>query len=234
MYIKWAIANNMHFNDNKFELVRYGTLHEIQNNSSYISNTNTKIQSKGSTKDLGITMSASADFKEHINNVIETVKDLISWILRTFKSRSKLVMMQLWKSLVIPRLDYCSQLWDPAKAYLIKQLEELQKNFIRRIHGFRDIEYHKALEQLKLYLLQRRRERYRIIYLWSILENLVPNISNEQNQNIIKLQSSTLSRNGRLVATKVLPVSRFGNLRFNSFPFAGARLFNALPKSLRN
>ena len=64
--------------------------------------------------------------------------------------------------------------------------------------------------------------------------NLVPNISNEQNQKIIKLKSSTLSRNGRLVATKVLPVSRFGNLRFNSFPFAGARLFNALPKSLRN
>ena len=87
---KWAITNNMHFNDSKFELVRYGTIHEIQNNSSYFSNTNTRIQSKVSTKDLGITMSASADFKEHIDNVIETVKDLISWILRTFKSRTKL------------------------------------------------------------------------------------------------------------------------------------------------
>ena len=37
-----------------------------------------------------------------------------------------------------------------------------------------------------------------------------------------------------MITTKVLPNTRFGNLRYNSLPFAGARLFNALPQSLRN
>ena len=127
---QWAAANNMMFNDSKFELLRYGRNTELQKSTRYVSNTNEQIEAKSSTKDLGVTMSASAEFKEHVDNITETVKDLTAWILRSFKTRSKTLMLQLWKSIVIPRLDYCSQLWNPSKVYLIQQLEELQKNFV--------------------------------------------------------------------------------------------------------
>ncbi len=231
---QWAIENNMEFNDSKFELLRYGQNSELQQSTTYTSNTNNPIASKSSTKDLGVTMSASAEFKDHIDSITDTVKDLTAWILRSFKTRSKSVMLQLWKSIVIPRLDYCSQLWNPSKAYLIKQLEELQKNFVRRINGFSNMDYHSALKKLKLYSLQRRRERYQIIYLWSIIESHVPNISDNTNGELIRVQSTIQSRRGRTIATKVLRNTRYASLRFNSLPFAGARLFNALPKSLRN
>lgn len=230
----WATENNMLFNDIKFELLRYGNNSTLKENTQYISNTGEQIESKSSTKDLGVTMSASADFTEHIENVTETVKDLISWILRSFKSRSKLLMLQLWKSLVIPRLDYCSQLWNPSKSYLIRQLEELQKTFIKRIAGFREKDYITALKDLRLYSLQRRRERYQIIYLWSILESVVPNIDSTDNQPLVELQSIPNSRRGRTIAIPKLKNSRFGNLRYSSLPFHGARLFNSLPKQLRN
>ena len=39
------------------------------------------------------------------------------------------------------------------------------------------ISYSKRLDVLKLYSLQRRRERYDIIYMWKIIEGLVPNLS---------------------------------------------------------
>jgi hypothetical protein len=230
----WATENNMLFNDIKFELLRYGNNSTLKENTQYISNTGEQIESKSSTKDLGVTMSASADFTEHIENVTETVKDLISWILRSFKSRSKLLMLQLWKSLVIPRLDYCSQLWNPSKSYLIRQLEELQKTFIKRIAGFREKDYITALKDLRLYSLQRRRERYQIIYLWSILESVVPNIDSTDNHPLVELQSIPNSRRGRTIAIPKLKNSRFGNLRYSSLPFHGARLFNSLPKQLRN
>ena len=178
-------------------------------------------------------MSSSADFKAHIESVTETVKDLSSWILRSFKSRSKHVMLQLWKSVVIPRLDYCSQLWSPHQVYLINKLEDLQKAFIRNIHGFRHMSYWKALKELGLYSLQRRRERYQIIYLWSILEGHAPNIKSN-GQDLIKVQSEPSSRLGRTIQTRPLKNSRFANLRFNSLPFHGARLFNQLPKDVRN
>ena len=200
----------------------------------YLSNTGQTIQSKPSTKDLGVTMSSTGEFKEHIANIVDTVRDLTAWILRSFKSRSSHVMLFLWKVIVIPRIDYCSQLWSPAKAYLINQLEELQKQFIRRINGFKDMNYNDTLKKLQLYSLQRRRERYQIIYLWCILEEIYPNIQTDQNSCLIKLQSNIHSRRGRTLVTKNLPNSRFGNLRYNSLPFVGARLFNVLPKSLRN
>ena len=231
---EWASTNNMQFNDSKFELLRYGQDISLQQSTNYVSNTATQIESKTSTKDLGVTMAASADFKVHIDNITETAKDLTAWILRSFKTRSKMVMLQLWKSIVIPRLDYCSQLWNPSKMYQIHQLEELQKNFIRRIHGFSNMEYSAALKELKLYSLQRRRERYQIIYLWSVIEKLIPNVSDSSNGDLIRVQSGILSRRGRTIATRVLRNSRFGNLRFHSLPFAGARLFNSLPLEIRN
>ena len=143
-------------------------------------------------------MSSSADFKDHISALISTVRDLSSWILRSFNSRSPVLMLQLWKSLVIPRLDYCSQLWSPNQVGLIQQLEELQRVFIKRIYGFRDKPYHEALDELGLYSLQRRRERYQVIYLWCILESKVPNII-ASSANLITPQSATTSRKGKTI-----------------------------------
>ena len=178
-------------------------------------------------------MSSNADFKAHIDSVVEKVKDLAAWILRSFKSRSRLVLLQLWKSIVIPHLDYCSQLWSPHQSGLINKLEDLQKSFIRHISGFRHNPYWTAIKELGLYSLQRRRDRYQAIYLWTILERHVPNIKSE-GVNLIKEQSSLNSRLGRTIQTRPLKNSRFSNLRFYSLPFHGARLFNRLPKSVRN
>jgi len=229
----WAEINNMHFNEKKFELLRYGNNQELKELTCYTSNIGTTIEEKASTKDLGVIMSSTADFKAQIDSIVETVKDLSSWILRSFKSRSRLVMLQLWKSIVIPRLDYCSQLWNPHQTSLINKLEDLQKAYIKNIHGFRHKSYWESLKELGLYSLQRRRERYQLIYLWSILENFVPNIQSDE-ENLIKVQSSAHSRLGRTIQTRPLRNTRFSNLRFNSLPFHGARLFNRLPKNVRN
>jgi len=229
----WAEANNMSLNATKFELLRYGNDSCLKDQTTYSSNTNQIIEEKSTVKDLGVSMSATADFKEHINKLTDTVRDLSSWILRSFKSRSKVLMLQLWKSLVIPRLDYCSQLWNPHYAYLIQQLEELQKSFIRRIYGFRDKNYWAALQELGLYSLQRRRERYQAIYLWNILESKVPNICHSDNE-LIKEQSSINSRRGRTIHVPTLRRSSFSSIRHHTLPFHGARVFNLLPKYLRN
>ena len=133
------------------------------NSTSYMSNTGETIPTKEATKDLGVIMSSSGDFKDHISSIVDTVRDFSTWILRSFRSRSPLLMLQLWKSMVIERLDYCSQLWNPHQIGLIQQLEELQKSFVKRIAGHQDKDYWKSLEELGLFSLQRRRERYQII-----------------------------------------------------------------------
>ena len=72
-----------------------------------------------------------------------------------------------------------------------------------------------------------------MIYLWSILEKQVPNIESD-GEELIKVQSVANSRLGRTIQTKPLKNTRFGNLRFYYLPFHGARLFNHLPKDVRN
>ena len=165
-----------------------------------------------------------------------SAKTRASWALRTFKCRSPTAMLTLWKSLILPKLEYCSQLWCPVKKGAILQLEEVQRSFIRKIrfeNSF-DLDYWQRLQCLNLYSLQRRRERYRIIYVWKVIEGLVPNISDLANAGI------QCKHNARLGRTCVVPNIRthinnqVRKLHDGLLSQHGTKLFNCLPKHLRN
>lgn len=125
----WAERNNMTFNNTKFELLRYGRNEELKESTSYHTLTGEDIVSKPHVRDLGIAMSDDATFKLHISNTASSAKKLAGWILRTFQTRDARSMLLLWKALVLPRLEYCCQLWSPSKAGEIQTLEALQRSF---------------------------------------------------------------------------------------------------------
>ena len=114
-------------------------------------------------------------FTCHILERCVTIKSKIAWVLRTFRSREIVPMLTLWKTLIMCHIDYCSQLWSPSRTGDIQSLELLQKSFLKRITGMASFSYWDHLAELNLYLLERRRERYQIIYTWRIVENQVPN-----------------------------------------------------------
>ena len=47
-------------------------------------------------------------------------------LYRTFHQADQCTLTQLYKSLVIPKMDYCSCVWDPHTATLINSLESVQ------------------------------------------------------------------------------------------------------------
>ena len=102
-------------------------------------------------------------------------------------------MLTLWKSLVIPHLEYCAQLWSPNEVKLIQLIEDVQKSFTRKIKNLQSLNYWERLKKLKMYSLQRRRERYIIIYTWSIIENLVPNVGNISSYAIPDKEGNVIS-----------------------------------------
>ena len=84
--------------------------------------------------------------------------------------------------------------------------------------------YRERLESLGLYSLQRRRERYCIIYIWKIIEDLAPNFLN--------LITSTFSeRRGRSCVISHVNVGRVGTLAYNNFRL---RSINSLLMHLRS
>ena len=52
-------------------------------------------------------------------------------------------MLTLLKSLVQPKLDYCSQLWSPAEKASINKLESVQYNLVNKIkdNKLQDLSY---------------------------------------------------------------------------------------------
>ena len=98
------------------------------------------------------------------------------WILRVFSTRNAEPMLLLYKTLVRPILEYCSQLWAPTTIGQIRKVEKVQRNFTSKIIECRGMTYWERLNFLNLYSLERRRDRYKVTYVWKIISNLAPNV----------------------------------------------------------
>ena len=96
-------------------------------------------------------MSNDCMFDQHIHNVVKKSSQLCGWILRTFQTRSELLMCTPFKSIVLSRIDYGSQLWSPYKKY-ISELERIQRSFTKYISGMQNLSYHQRLNALRLYV----------------------------------------------------------------------------------
>ena len=180
------------------------------------------------TRDLGIQMNEDLSFKSHIELTRKKIKQKIGWILRSFQTRTPQFMKKVWKSLILPHADYGCQVWyTPDHLGEISTLEELQRNYTKRITGQKQNNYWQRLENLRIYSLQQRYERYFILYTWKILEGMVPDCG-------IKVLIS--DRRGRYCPLPPLPKTRSKliNLKEQTFQIWGPKLFNCLPSQLRN
>ena len=119
----WASEVNMVFNSEKFESLRYWPRGN-KPDTSYKSPDGSDIEEKLHLRDLGVEISSDLTFNTHIAKVVSAANQLVAWSLRTFKRRSKHMMLTLWKSLIQSKLDYTSQLWSPKVLANLKVLQE--------------------------------------------------------------------------------------------------------------
>ena len=78
---QWSSNNNMKFNSDKFECIRYGKKKELHDNTHYLSDTNTVITPMDQINDLGVILSSNCLFKNQINEIVKTANKLCAWIL---------------------------------------------------------------------------------------------------------------------------------------------------------
>ena len=177
-------------------------------------------------------MEDSVTFGAHIDDISKRGARQAGWVLRTFISRDSKTMLTLYKSLVLPILEYCCQLWCPAATGKISKIESVQRNFTAQIAGMGELNYWQRLKALKLYSLERRRQRYIIIYVYKILINEVPNFENSK----YKICTYYNVRRGmlcRVPSVKTNAMAKYKTIKDNSFSVLGPKLFNSIPKELR-
>ena len=84
------------------------------------------------------------------------------------------------------------------------------------------------MKHLNIYSMERRRERYEVLYIFKTLKNLVPNVG---------LNSKYSQRRGRVLVPPAVhknSTQAAATMRRNSFRGKAAFLFNCLPAHLRN
>ena len=101
-------------------------------------------------------MSSNCTFDFHVANVYKRCSNLTGWILRTFNSRENTTIMTLFKSLILSRLGYASQLWSPHLLKSIYLIEKVQRSFTKHIADLQNKSYDERLKFLNLYSVQRR------------------------------------------------------------------------------
>ena len=132
-------------------------------------------------------------------------------------------MRHLYTTLIRPFLDYCSQLWGPPEGPSMDKLEKVQRNFLLLIPELRDKNYSEQLSLIRLQSLQRRFDRYRILYVRKAFHGLVPNMGMEIEHNM----------KHRLGMKVKIPRCK-SKMKLESFSVRGPEIFNSLPKDIRN
>ena len=217
----------MVFNSDKFECLRYWP-RSAKPDFCYTSPDGTIIEEKAHLRDLGVEMSSDLTFNIHISNVVTAANRLVGWALRTFRRRSRLVMLTIWKSRIQTKLDYCSQLWSPSDQANISNIESVARHFTAQVDGMSGHDYWERLNSLHLYSQERRRERYQIIFVWKVAQGLVQGY---------QANFHTSPRRGRLMQLRPLCHSAPASVRRareSSLQVKGARLFNSIPRDLRD
>ena len=175
-------------------------------------------------------MSANLTFDEHIQMITAKARRISEMVLQSFRSRKTAFLLPLLKSLVRSQVEYASPIWSPTKQCLINKLEKIQEDFTSKFQRFRDFDpelsmticntsYPERLRLLKIDSLQRRRERYSIIYMEKIKLGLVPNPGIECEYR--RTEKFTFK-----------PCFDRKNGRYN-FYCIGPSLYNSIPAELR-
>ena len=226
----WADTNEMKWNSLKFQLLRMGPDEGLVEDSLIFSpNYQDIIGQSELVKDLGILIDAEMTYKNQRDKAILKANQKSGWVFRTFKDRNVDFLRRIWRSVIQPHQDYCCPLWAPyyTKGDLLNQEGPLRA-FTKRAWGLREVMYWDRLKKFKLMSMQRRVQRYRCIYIWKIINHMIPDIG------IFKLAQTRNTRTG--VTFVPLPLDGF-SLAFktkqrNTLLHNGVLIYNSLPTSI--
>ncbi len=68
-------------------------------------------------KDLDVHTAEDLTWNTHIDKAVNKAKSVIGWIKRSLISRNKFVMLNVYKTLVRPHIEYAVQVWNPPAAH---------------------------------------------------------------------------------------------------------------------
>ena len=136
-------------------------------------------------------------------------------------------MLTLFKSLVLSRLNYGSQLWSPDLVKHIDQLEKIPRSFTKHITGMQslDLQWTSCLFKASF----PPKEMWTILYYICVEDNRGDWLLTSPIQSFVHTQIIEVD----LCIVSHVHVVRLGTLAFNSFRWQAIHLLNSMPNHIR-
>ena len=224
---EWMAANKLSLNKEKTEFMIIGSHHNIKkcNSNLLIQIGNTPIKQVSTSKSLGMMIDETLTWHSHVDLITKKVNKGFHVLrrLREFADLKTLVMV--YKTLIQPHFDYCSQIWGCLGVTLQNKLQRLQNRAVRIItkrgydHRSADI-----LDDLELANLSTKRNNQLCATMYQINSGMVPDylIDLFTKTNIVHGHET---RQAKFNFVPPKPNTNFGK---KSFSYRGAVAWNNL------
>jgi hypothetical protein len=177
-------------------------------------------------KDLGVLVDEHLSFSDHIHGVVGKAKQRIYLLFKCFVSRNVSLLMKAYVTYVLPIFDYCSPVWSPCKLSDIDLLENVQRNFTKRLQGLQDFSYEERLTRCGLVSLELRRLRKDLTLCYQIVNGLIALDFKE-----FFLPCTYTKTRGHRQKLKIPPITHCA-ARSNFFSQRVVPVWNALPENV--
>ena len=132
------------------------------------------------------------------------------------------------RSYILPVMDYASQVWSPVNQSELNELESVQRTYTYRTDNMENFDYWQRLRMMNLQSIQQRHERYKVIYLWKVINGLVPQCDVAWTHNARRGTMITIPKIKSKHSAAVI------NMRQSSLAVHGGSIFNMLPTYIRD
>jgi hypothetical protein len=127
---------------------------------------------------LGVELSDNMKYNMHIDNMTSKASRVLGFLKRNLKHCPKTVKERAYQSLVRPKVEYSSIIWNPQQKTQIKQIEQIQRNAARFVMK-KPFNYKNPgsvttlIQQLNWPTLEQRRYSVDLVYMYKVVHNLV-------------------------------------------------------------
>ena len=176
---------------------------------------------------MGVTVTQNPSWEKHISIITSKANSTRAFLHRNLKGCSRKIKSRCYLSLVRPRLEYSSSIWDPHQAKYVQKLEMVQRRAARSVMNdySRKSSVTAMMSKLKWDSLQSRRQDNKVTLLYKLVNGLV-----EAPDCKTSLRTTSVKTRGH--QTKLfVPRSSTDAHRFSFIPSA-IRLWNDLPASV--
>ena len=127
---------------------------------------------------LGVELSDNMKYNQHINTFTSKASRVLGFVKRNLKHCPKTVKERAYQSLVRPKLEYSSPIWNPHQKTQIKQIEQVQRNAARFVlnkpfNRQSPTSVTTMLQQLNWPTLEDRRKASDQILMYKVINGLV-------------------------------------------------------------